>query len=321
MDNVEKLITDIRKQRKIKLVGSCKKCGKCCEGNVKIFQVIPNDTVKLIRREDKPCIYYDEINKICKDYEHRCTWCSMFPYLPENLYEGCGYHFEPITEEDEKEISKSEFEQKFIEDTKEEISKLDYKKYFYQYNKFEKNILAQEMKDITNFFEEELELAVYPVYGTLLGMVRDNDFIAWDTDIDMAYLSKCTTEKAVLNEWNMICKFLNEHKMLMWKCKTASHAHLFSPNGHLRIDLWISWLDANNKYYLTWIFDGEFDSTILLPFNKIIFKDQEFLLMQNYEKHLEFHYGPNWKNPIAGDDMEKWSPRERKFRLEKWHGK
>jgi len=218
-------------------------------------------------------------------------------------------------------MNKKEFLQKFIADTKEEVSKLNYKKYFYQYSEQEKNILAKEMKDITNFFEEELELAVYPMAGTLLGMIRDNDFIGWDTDVDMAYFSKCNTTKAVLNEFNMICKFLDEHKMLLYRIKTASHAHIYSPNKHLRIDLWISWLDENNKFYLTWVVDGEFNSTILLPFNKIIFKNQEFLLMKNYEQYLEFNYGPNWKNPISGEDMENWSPRKRVFRLEKWHGK
>jgi len=42
--------------------------------------------------------------------------------------------------------------------------------------------------------------------------------------------------------------------------------------------------------------------------------------MQNYEKHLEFNYGPNWKQYISGG-QENWTPRKAVFRLEPWHGK
>ena len=165
------------------------------------------------------------------------------------------------------------FLEKFKEETKEEISKLNYKKYFYQFSEIEKIKLVKEMKDIEVFFKDELELDVYPIYGTLLGMVRDDDFIGWDTDVDMAYLSKCNTNKAVLNEFNMICKFLEEKKLLLTRIKTASHLHVWSPNKGLRIDLWISWMDNKGKYHLVWTISGEMDSSIILPFKTIQFKN------------------------------------------------
>jgi len=205
---------------------------------------------------------------------------------------------------------------KFKLDTKEEISKLNYKKYFYQYGNIEKNILAQEMKDIEVFLKDELELEVYPIYGTLLGMIRDNDFIAQDTDIDMAYLSKCHTEKTVLNEFNMICNFLKERDLLLYRIKTASHIHMYSPNKHLRIDLWISWIGEDGKYYLTWIFDGEYDKNLVLPFKTISFKNKEFKLVNNADEFLKFVYG-DYNNPKEKDFLA----RKPVFRLEQWKGK
>ena len=208
---------------------------------------------------------------------------------------------------------------KFKLDTKEEISKLNYKKYFYQYGDIEKKILAQEMKDIEVFFKTELEIDIYPVYGTLLGMIRDNDFILHDTDIDMAYLSKCKTNKAVLNEFNMICKFLEEKQLLFYRIKTASHIHMCSPNKHLRIDLWISWIDENDKYHLVWTVGGDIEASMILPFKTINFKNQTLNQMNNPEQFLNTHYG-NWGTPISGE-AENWNKRKFIFELEPWHGK
>jgi hypothetical protein len=210
------------------------------------------------------------------------------------------------------------FLEKFKEQTKEEISKLNYKKYFYQYSEEEKIVLAKEMKDIENYFKEELEIDIYPVYGTLLGMIRDNDFIGWDTDIDMAYLSKCHTNKAVLNEFNMICKFLEEKQLLMYRIKTASHLHVYSPNKHLRIDLWISWIDENNNYHLVWTVSGDIDSSMILPFKTITFKNQTYRQMNDPIKFLNEHY--YWQIPTLGE-ANQWAKRNPRFELEQWHGK
>jgi len=216
-------------------------------------------------------------------------------------------------------MKNEEFLQKFIADTKEEISKLNYKKYFYQYSEQEKLVLAKEMKDIEVYFKQELELDIYPVYGTLLGIMRDQNFIGWDTDIDVAYLSKCKTKQAVLNEFNMICKFLEEKKLLMYRIKTASHLHIYSPSHHLRVDLWISWIDKNENYHLVWTIGGNFKSDIILPFKKIEFKNQTFHLINQDKKYLDYAYH-NWNLPMSGDEKT-WKKNPYIFELEQWHGK
>lgn len=211
----------------------------------------------------------------------------------------------------------NEFLDKFKEETKEEISKLNYKKYFYQFNDRERDNLVEELKEIEKFFYNEFEVNIYPVYGTLLGLMREGDFINHDTDIDMAYLSKCHTEKAVLNEFNMICDFLKNKGLLMWKMSPASHIHVYSPNKRLRIDMWISWIDNNGKYYLTWIFDGEFNSSIVLPFKKIEWRNQSFNLMNDSPKFLNYLYH-DFHLPICGHET-KWKKIKPIFRLEPWN--
>jgi len=209
--------------------------------------------------------------------------------------------------------------EEFIQETKEEISKLNYKKYFYQYSATEKYGLAKEMKDIEIFLKQELKLDIYPIYGTLLGMIRDDDFIGWDTDIDMAYISKYHTNEEVLDEFNKICKFLEEKQLLLYRIKTASHLHVWSPNKGLRIDLWISWIDNNGKYHLVWTIAGEMDSSIILPFKTIEFKNQTFNLINQPEKYLDEAYH-NWKTPMDGIE-DVWKKKPFVFELESWHGK
>ena len=211
------------------------------------------------------------------------------------------------------------FLEQFIEKTKEEVSKLNYKKYMYQYNEMEKKILTSDMKAIEIFFKTELELDIYPIYGTLLGMMRERDFIGWDTDIDFAYMSKCHTNKAVLNEFNLICKFLEEKKLLLNRIKTASHLHVYSPSRHLRIDLWISWMDEKGKYHLVWTIGGEMDSSIILPFKTIEFKGQVFNLINQPESYLDEAYH-NWRTPLDGTEKV-WKKKPFVFELEPWHGK
>jgi hypothetical protein len=213
----------------------------------------------------------------------------------------------------------NDFLEKFKAQTKEEISKLNYKKYLYQFNELEKKQFANEMKDIEIYFKRNLSLEIYPVYGTLLGIIRDNDFIGWDTDIDLAYLSKYHTNEEVIKEFNEICSFLEEKKLLLYRIKTMSHLHVWSPNKGLRVDLWISWMDTNNNYHIVWTVSGDIDSSMILPFKTVEFKGQTFRQMNDPERFLNEHY-PNWKIPLDGTAND-WAKRKPRFELEPWHGK
>jgi len=209
--------------------------------------------------------------------------------------------------------------EEFKKQTKEEISKLPYKKYWYQFSKNEKNKVTKDLKETEIYFKNILNLEIYPVYGTLLGIIRDNDYIGWDTDIDMAYLSKYHTNEEVIKEFNNICIALEKDKLLLYRIKTMSHLHVWSPNKGLRIDLWISWIDNNNNYHLVWTVSGDIDSSMILPFKTIEFKNQTFRQMNDPIQFLNEHY-PNWHTPKDGT-ADDWAKRKPKFELESWHGK
>jgi hypothetical protein len=211
------------------------------------------------------------------------------------------------------------FSENFKKQTQKEISQLNYRKYFYQFSETEKIELVKGMKDIEIYFKQIMGLDVYPIYGTLLGMIRDNDLIGHDTDIDMAYLSKCHTKETVIKEFEEICKLLEKDTLLMYRIKTISHLHVYSPSKTLRIDLWISWIDLEGKYHLVWTIAGIEDASIILPFKTIEFKNQTLNLINDPERFLSGQY-IDWKNPISGSEVG-WLKRKPVFELQPWQGK
>jgi|GEM_PF-5972662 len=89
-------VEEFRARRKLKLRGECKMCGKCCDGGIRTFYMNPvTMQAELREQSDKQCPHFDTKTKKCTKYfEDRPILCRLFPYTPENLYEGCGYYFE-----------------------------------------------------------------------------------------------------------------------------------------------------------------------------------------------------------------------------------
>ena len=104
--SLREFILEQWKKRGIIRIGKCLHCGKCCEDKVKIYSCI-GDTIQLTSRKDVQCIHYVEEPKTCNNYKSRSEWCSLFPYLPEVLFDGCGYRFikiEDLLEKDTKQL-------------------------------------------------------------------------------------------------------------------------------------------------------------------------------------------------------------------------
>ena len=164
-----------------------------------------------------------------------------------------------------------------------------------------------------------MNIRVYLVYGTLLGIIRENDFLEHDTDIDMAYLSNYHTKEEVIQEFNEICKVLETTKALLHRIKTMSHIHVQDTITGTRLDMWISWIDENNNYHIVWTVAGEIDASMILPFKTVEFRKQVFRQMNDPERFLNEHYN-TWKVPVGGEAPQ-WAKRKFVFELEPWQGK
>ena len=95
-------IENSRNSRGLKLVGECNHCGQCCNPVTSYSINSDNLTMDVVEKSNTPCTHLDlELNK-CKNYKGRGILCSCFPYLPENLFPNCGFHFEQEERKDLK---------------------------------------------------------------------------------------------------------------------------------------------------------------------------------------------------------------------------
>jgi hypothetical protein len=169
----------------------------------------------------------------------------------------------------------------------------------YFYKRTEEQIQAQtnEIPYLINFFKDKFNVVLYPIYGTLLGMMRNNDYILHDNDIDFAYLSLKTTKKEVIQEYNYISKVLKENGLLA-KYWEEGHFHCFGESKIFKFDMWISFI-IDNKYSLVPLVDKDIEKDIILPFKSHIFRQHTLLIPNKPEELLNSLYD-NWKIDIYG---------------------
>jgi len=151
----------------------------------------------------------------------------------------------------------------------------------------------QYVEDLKKFEEKlhEHGLLMYLIYGTLLGAIREHNFIAHDSDIDIAYLSKYIIKSEVYKERKELKQYFIKNKMLRTKNTIGLKVKYLTSN----FDLWTSWIENNNLYLLP--FNKICPSNIVLPFKENLFRGTIFNIPNQSEKLLDIIY-INWKKPI-----------------------
>lgn len=138
-------------------------------------------------------------------------------------------------------------------------------------------------------------------YGTLLGQVRDKDFIGHDDDFDAAYLSVHTDGPSAAREicnigFKLIGRGFNVHGK-------ASTLHIYDPaDPNVKIDLFHTYFDSNDHLALPFgrAGDGEFKKTDWHGVTNGDLGEHSVLVPVNAEPIVAHLYGENWKIPQAG---------------------
>jgi tetratricopeptide (TPR) repeat protein len=149
------------------------------------------------------------------------------------------------------------------------------------------------------FFDEQIGTPLFVVYGTLLGLVRDGDFIPGDDDFDAAYISRETDPLAVKEETKQIVLRMVQAGFTVsfnrrGKLFRAQHPDVGGVDLHL--DLRPMFFDEGR----VWVHNfASFPCGIddFLPVGTEQLRGHDVYVPRRPEVFLMGHYGPGWKVP------------------------
>ena len=151
----------------------------------------------------------------------------------------------------------------------------------------------KELKIILEKYNIDFQLA----YGTLLGAVRDHDFISHDEDIDLIILSEQKQQfldiLPVLHDNGFdVVRYDKRDLLSVMRNGEYIDFYFFRP---LKDGLRCSGCELSPDYLI--------ENTV-----DIEFKGNKYKVPAEYEDFLLFEYGDNWRTPIQWADFEvpKW---------------
>lgn len=153
-----------------------------------------------------------------------------------------------------------------------------------------------------DFFQKELGTHLFLMYGTLLGLYREGDFIKGDDDFDVGYMSKATNTAEVKEEAIEIVKKLVSAG---FSVSFNRRGRLFRLHGkkntkrEIHLDVRPLWVE-NGQVWAHNHFTMKGDAKDFVPVEEKTLQGIKVFIPHNTEKFLLSHYGPGWKVPDPG---------------------
>lgn len=142
-------------------------------------------------------------------------------------------------------------------------------------------------------------------YGTLLGAVRDRDFIAHDDDIDLLYRSDCTSRAAVETELLDIKEALRAEGFKVADLLPNSlNMHVISRENGAVMDIFPCWReDGALQMHMEGMKVRGIDPSIVYPTQSIEFLGEHVPAPAKPDEYLQERYGSGWRQP---DQFFEW---------------
>ena len=149
-----------------------------------------------------------------------------------------------------------------------------------------KNILFK-MKTLL----DEKGIRFWLIYGTLLGAVRDKNFISHDKDVDIQTweFEKLLSIIPWLDQQGMKLIRVQPGRIYTFAMDNAYVDIYIAGRAPFPLNLWCYWLNGNIV-----------PKRLVVPLTHIDFLGEQFNVPAQSEKLMEFFYGKSWRTPIPG---------------------
>jgi Methyltransferase domain/Tetratricopeptide repeat len=156
--------------------------------------------------------------------------------------------------------------------------------------------------------DEQFGLQLFPFYGTMLGAVREQNFIGHDNDFDTVYISSHSSPAAVRDEFRTICDFLVDRGYSLRVKKTHTWVRVPGTGRELdalfthKLDIFFAWFDEDGYFQTSYGHHGEAirKSADFFQFRGERLGVREIPVPRNAEEILAQLYGPGWRKPDPG---------------------
>jgi hypothetical protein len=158
----------------------------------------------------------------------------------------------------------------------------------------QKDLTYQRLSKFLSELINEFGVDAFVSSGTLLGFVRQGEFLGHDDDLDICYISKESTHESIVRERSEIKAFLNGKG---YRVTDSDVAHLWVHSGdNIMFDLFTGWIENNRCMMNPLPLPGVAASDVL-PLKTLESHGYPIMMPANPEALMELNYGKDWKVP------------------------
>lgn len=154
---------------------------------------------------------------------------------------------------------------------------------------------------MNSIFENKFGYNLHFIGGSLLGFIRENDFLDNDKDMDISYFSKYTNVKDVRKEILEIMNTLVDSGEELYFIRQKDYSVVknyfrWKVDDRDRIDVMPTWCQDGMIYRPTFV-GHPGDQSLILPLKKEKFYGHDIYIPNRSEDKLAMVYGESWRTP------------------------